>query len=157
MSLWTQTNRCDVATRMIADRHYNRQSIGSRNFVPPGRCLVLYGENKSGMAFWVTSWPYAEYVLHAWGGSFICSAFRNENFGVASTLIIDAVKRTVDFFNVIPPLGFITFIDRSKVEPIKRRGYLHWGYSYEKAGFKYEGETKGGLKVMRLHSEDFPL
>ena len=157
MSLWEKSNRCDPRARELADRHYNRQRVGHVNFVPPGRCLVLYGESKIGKAFWVTSWPYAEYVKHKWGGAFVCSAFRNEGYGIASELIIEAVKLTVDYFGQIPSLGMVTFIDRNKVEPINRRGFLHWGYTYEKAGFKYEGETGSGLKVMRLYAENFPL
>ncbi len=63
---WHISHRCDAAVRPLADRHYNRQSIGADNFVPPGRCLVLRTEPVR--AFWVTSWPFAEYTKHRWGG-----------------------------------------------------------------------------------------
>ena len=63
---WRLSWRADPVARALADRHYNRQSVGADQFVPPGRCLVLVTE--PGDAFWVTSWPFAEYVKHAWGG-----------------------------------------------------------------------------------------
>ena len=39
--IWSLSNRADPFARDIADRHYNRQKIGSPQFVPPGRCVVL--------------------------------------------------------------------------------------------------------------------
>lgn len=65
-SPWRRSYRADPAALPLADRHYNRQKIGSPQFVPPGTCLVLLTEDRS--AVWVTSWPKAEYVQHAWGG-----------------------------------------------------------------------------------------
>lgn len=65
-SPWRLSDRADPAALPVADRHYNRQKIGSPQFVPPGRCLVLLTEDRT--ALWVTSWPFAEYVRHAWGG-----------------------------------------------------------------------------------------
>ena len=66
MSPWVLSHRADPAARVLADRHYNRQKIGSPQFVPPGRCVVFISRNA--LAFWVTSWPYAEFVKHAWAG-----------------------------------------------------------------------------------------
>jgi hypothetical protein len=59
---WYLSHRADPRALVLADRHYNRQKIGSPQFVPPGRCLVLLTRNAD--ALWVTSWPYAEYVRH---------------------------------------------------------------------------------------------
>lgn len=61
---WRRSFRADPEAVAIADRHYNRQKVGSPQFVPPGRCLVLLAER----ALWVTSWPYPEHVKHAWRG-----------------------------------------------------------------------------------------
>jgi hypothetical protein len=74
---WQYSHRADPLARAIADRHYNRQKIGSPQFVPPGRCIVLVatGSLPEHGSFWVTSWPYAEYVRHAWPGAWVCSAF----------------------------------------------------------------------------------
>lgn len=154
MMLWCISHRADPYARVIADRHYNRQKVGSPQFVPPGRCAVFL--TAFGNAFWVTSWPFAEYVKHAWGGAWVCSAFRNEGAGRASELIRDAVSCTRFRFGDAPPLGMVSFIDRRRVRPIMVRGLPSWGRTYQKAGFVYAGETKGGLMVMQLHPQDMP-
>jgi len=148
--IWQLSDRFDPKARVLADRHYNRQKIGSPQFVPPGRCMVLYAETETGRAFWVTSWPFAKYVKHAWAGAWVCSAFRNEGAGVASDLIRDAVAATIEFFGPPPPLGLITFVDRSKVKPTRVRGAEVWGWTYRRAGFAEVGETKGGLLALQL-------
>ena len=125
--LWQMSHRAERRSCEIADRHYNRQKIGSPQFVPPGRCLVLYAETPSGRAFWVTSWPFAEYAFHAWAGAWVCSAFRNEGAGRASDLIRQAVAATRAYWGEPPELGLVTFIDRRKVTPIKVRGQPTWG------------------------------
>src|SRR5215213_4045554 len=105
------SHRADTRSRLIADRHYNRQKVGTRQFVPPGRCLVLYAKTPAGQAVWVTSWPFAQYVKHQWGGAWLCSAFRNEGAAAASTLITEAVAATRAFYGEPPPLGMVTFLD----------------------------------------------
>lgn len=141
---------------MVADRHYNRQKIGSPQFVPPGRCLVLYAETAAGRALWVTSWPFAEYVKHAWPGAWVCSAFRNEGLGVASTMIVDAIAATREYFGEPPALGMVTFINRDKVRPTIVRSKEVWGWTWLKAGFRPTGETKGGLLALQLLPVDMP-
>lgn len=162
--LWKESWRTDPIAKQIADRHYNRQNPNSPNFVPPGRCLVLLSVNHD--AFWVTSYPFKEYVLHAWGGAFVCSAFRNEGPTLSSDLIRSACSATAATWD-IPPLGMITFIDTKKVR--KKRD---WGRCYRKAGFRdaicpiHSGEspdcaacasrTKSGLVALQLLPDDFP-
>ncbi len=38
---WALVSVCDPRARALADRHYSRQRVGARDFVPPGRRLVL--------------------------------------------------------------------------------------------------------------------
>ena len=64
---WVKSYRADPLARVIADRHYNRQRVGSKQFVPPGSCCVLLEREQK--AFWVTSAPKAEYVQHDWAGA----------------------------------------------------------------------------------------
>lgn len=155
--IWERSNRFDPRAREIADRHYNRQKPGTPQFVPPGRCCVLYAETETGRAFWVTSYPYAQYVRHAWAGAWICSAFRNEGAGTASEMIREAVAATRAHFGEPPALGMVTFIDARKVKPIMTRGRPTWGRTYELAGFRPVGKTKGGLLAFQLLPEDMPL
>lgn len=152
MTNWRLSHRADEAARVLADRHYNRQKPGTPQFVPPGRCLVLLTECER--AFWVTSWPFAEYVKHAWAGAWVCSAFRNEGAGLSSDLIRAAVAATRANWPEVPALGMVTFVDAEKVrQPRDRHGF---GYCYIRAGFRPCGETKGGLLAFQLRPEDMP-
>lgn len=153
---WTQVNRADPRARALADRHYNRQKPGTKQFVPPGRCLVLYAETETGRAFWVTSWPYPQFVRHAWPGAWMCSAFRNEGAAPASWLIREAVAATAAYFGTPPSQGMVTFINRAKVRPTPVHGAPTWGRTYKLVGFREAGETKGGLLALQLLPLDFP-
>jgi len=141
--MWYLSNRGDRRALPLADRHYNRQKVGSPQFVPPGRCLVLLTEKAD--ALWVTSWPFAEYVKHDWAGAWVCSCFRNESSFLSSDLIKSAVAATRWKWRDIPELGFITFVNEAKVK--KKRDP---GYCYLKAGWKNVGRTKGGLVALQL-------
>lgn len=135
--------------RVIADRHYNRQKVGAAQFVPPGRCLVLVCEG----AFWVTSWPFGEYVKHRWPGAWVCSAFRNERPDLyrSSDLITAALAASRWKWPEVPELGMGTFVDRSKVRPKRDPGRC-----YLRAGFIPDGETGGGLVALIMRPESMP-
>lgn len=147
---WRLSHRADPRAVAIADRHYNRQKIGSPQFVPPGRCVVLLNDDEGGRALWVTSWPFAEYVKHAWAGAWVNSLFRNESRWLSSLLIREAVAITRGIWEP-PPLGLITFVDARKV-----RSKRDPGYCYLRAGFEHVGETKGGLIALQLKPENMP-
>ncbi len=151
--IWSISHRFDAAAADLADRHYSRRKVGSPQFVPPGRCLVL----RATFAYWVTSWPFAEYTRHAWAGAWVCAAFRREGGSEkAADMIRQAVAATRWRWSDVPALGMITFIDRTKVAPIKVRGVATWGRTYLLAGFRYVGETQGGLMALQLLPADMP-
>jgi hypothetical protein len=150
--MWTLSHRADQDCLPLADRHYNRQKVGSPQFVPPGRCLVF----KQADAVWVSSWPFPEYVKHAWPGAWVNSMFRNEGGdGVASAMIREAVAATCAEWPV-PQLGMVSFIDPLHVRPRKVRGRATWGHSYFEAGFVHVGYTKAGLWAMQLTPDRMP-
>lgn len=146
---WHLSNRADPKVVPLADRHYNRQKIGSPQFAPPGRCLVLKTDPID--AFWITSWPFAKYVRHAWAGAWVCSAFRNEGAERSSELIREAVACTLHVFGAAPDLGMITFVDASKV-----RRKRDPGRCYLRAGFEQVGKTRGGLIALQLRPDAMP-
>lgn len=158
MTHWRTSHRFDARALPLADRHYNRQKIGSPQFVPPGRCLVLLTADAD--ALWVTSWPFADFTKHAWAGAWVNSCFRNESSAVSSELIREAVARTRGKWPEVPPLGVVTFIDPSEVPGTFERTpdgtVLDWGYCYVKAGFARIGWTKGGLRVLQLLPSEMP-
>lgn len=144
--IWRLSNRADPVAVRIADRHYNRQKIGTPQFVPPGRCVVLLAPD----ALWVTSWPYAQYVKHAWPGAWVNSLFRNESAHLSSELIREAVAATRALWDV-PAQGLITFVDASRI-----RRKRDPGYCYLRAGFRHVGSTKGGLLAFHLAPDEMP-
>lgn len=146
--IWRLSNRADPEARAFADRHYSRQKPGSPQFVPPGRCLVLVHDH----GYWVTSWPFAEYVRHAWAGAWMCSAYRREGGDMlASDEIRQAVACTRWRYGDPPAIGMVTFVDASKV-----RRKRDAGRCFIRAGFAAAGRTKGGLIALRLAPEDMP-
>lgn len=146
---WFLSHRADPVVVPLADRHYNRQKIGSPQFAPPGRCLVL--KTAAVDAFWITSWPYAEYVKHAWAGAWVCSAFRNESEHLSSELIREALAATIAKYVEVPALGLVTFVNATKTR--KKRDP---GRCYRKAGFSHVGYTKGGLVALQILAADMP-
>lgn len=165
---WLLSDRADPVARVLADRHYNRQKVGARQFVPPGRCLVL--KSVRGDAFWITSYPFAAYVRHRWAGAWVCSAFRNEGPLLSSSLIEDALAATVERW---PPPRIPTWVvsrrlhDRTLVERIecamvtfidetKTRSKRDPGRCYRRAGFEEAGRTAGGLLALVLRTDRVP-
>src|SRR4029079_206887 len=156
---WRESWRADPASRRIADAHYNRQKVGADQFVPPGRCVVLVIPE---VAFWVTSWPFPEYVKHAWPGAWICSAFRNErrDLYLSSDLVTEALAATRHHWDP-PLLGMITFVD-----PAKTHHKRDPGRCFRRAGFHVSGRcpgcagrpatTEGGLVALHCATEDMP-
>lgn len=135
---WRLSHRADTRALPIADRHYNRQKVGSPQFVPPGRCLVLLTNDERSL--WTSSFPMAEYTHHAWAGAWVNTLFRNEGPTLASDLIREAVAATRWVWGSPPPLGLITFIDTTKVRP-----KAVFGNCYRHAGFR--------LAVCPTHAE----
>lgn len=165
---WTLSHSSDAEARKIADRHYNRQKIGSQRFVPPGRCVTLL--SRDGRALWVTSWPYAAYVRHAWAGAWINSLFRNESDALSSLMIAEALAVTRSIWPKIPDLGCVTFIDTGKT-----RRKRDPGRCYLRAGFQpaycpihayldlilpncaaCQSRTKAGLVAVQMMPSDVP-
>ena len=146
---WSISFRADPAVSVLADRHYNRQSIGSPQFVPPGRCVVL--RTLCGRASWVTLSQRPEYVKHAWPLAWNNSLFRNEGAGLSSELIREAIAATLAMWPCPSPQGIVTFVDPSRV-----RRKRDPGRCYLRAGFRRVGVTKGGLITLQLLPYEFP-
>lgn len=148
-SPWHWSHRFDPSALPLADRHYNRRKVGSPQFVPPGRCAVFLTADAG--ALWVTSWPFAEFVRHAWPGAMVNSLFRRETGPVASDLIVAATAATRAHWPDLPPLGMVSFVDAGKT-----RRKRDPGRCYRRAGWTHVGFTAGGLWAFQLKPEDFP-
>lgn len=124
--------------------------------------MVLLTEKAD--ALWVTSYPFAEYVRHEWAGAWVCSCFRNENQynrknregHLSSHLINEAVAATRWYSEhvwrlPVPPQGFITFVDTSKVKSAQP------GACYRAAGWQEVGYTKSNhLLALQLLPDAMP-
>jgi hypothetical protein len=145
--LWGIANRADSEALELADRHYNRQKVGTPQFVPPGRCVVL--KTACRRAVWVTS--SQRFVLHAWPGAWVNTLFRNEGAGLSSLLILEALAVTRHLWREVPAAGVVTFVDpravRAKRDP---------GRCYLRAGFQDAGTTAGGLIALHLPPDRIP-
>lgn len=142
MMPWAVSWRADPVGRVLADQHYNRQTPGADQFVPPGRCLVLTCPG----AVWVTSWPDARYVKHAWAGAWVNSLFRREPECAvrASDLITAAVACSRWRWPLVPSHGIVTFVDPDEV-----RHKRDPGRCYLRAGWTLVGRTQAGLLVFQ--------
>jgi len=148
--IWQLSNRFDKTVLRLADAHYNRQKVGTPQFVPPGRCIVLKVGEYRPTALWVTSWPIAEYTHHDWAGAWVNSLFRRESGDLASKLIRQAIAIT-RYYWPPPPLGIITFIDSTKIRSCNP------GCCYIKAGFKKVGRTKkNNLVALQMLPDEMP-
>lgn len=178
---WAVSWRADPEVKPIADGHYNRQNKDSAQFVPPGRCLVLKAKTMIGRAFFVTSYPFAEYVKHRRAGSWVCSAFRNEGAALSSELIREALAATLWRWPKPPSVGawkmrrrnwkrgdttfmegartdieririaMVTFVDDTKTLP-----KMDPGHCFRRARFVEIGATKDDLVALGLRVEDLP-
>ncbi|MFC6017763.1 hypothetical protein ACFP2T_16300 [Plantactinospora solaniradicis] len=148
---WHYSNRADKRALPLADRHYNRQKVGSPQFVPPGSCVVFLTEHAD--AVWTTSNPIARFVKHDWAGAWMNSLFRREPECeyLASDLIVAAVAATRAHWADVPDLGMVTFVDANKT-----RRKRDPGRCYRRAGFTHVGFTKAGLWVFQQLLADMP-
>jgi hypothetical protein len=136
---WLVTHQYDSRGASLADKHYSRQTKGSKKFAPPGRKLVLI--TSDGSAVWVTLCPEAQYVHREYADAWICTIFRRaEHCPIkASQLIKEAIAVTLWKYGTPPESGMITMVDPGKVQ--SETNHIP-GYCFKRAKFKHIGETK---------------
>ncbi len=147
---WTLSHRFDRTVLPLANRHYNRQTVTSLQFAPPGACLTLTTDDRR--VYWISS--HQRYALHRWPGAWVCAAFRNEapERYRSSEMIREAIAATRWAWPVLPVPGMITFVDANKVRPKRDPGRC-----FRRAGFEPVGYTKvHGHLVLQLLPADFP-
>ena len=66
---WHQVRRCDVRARLLADRHYSRQTPGADEFMSNGRPLVLLTDDERAV------WGVLENMSPARGGGATLSLY----------------------------------------------------------------------------------
>jgi hypothetical protein len=127
---WQRVKKSDISCRLLADRHYSRQTVGDKQFCRPGRNIVM--RTAMGDAVWVTWQGIRDDGYDAWE----CTIFRNESEYLSSDLIKEAVTMTIEVWGKLPMDGIITTVDSNKIKS------KNPGYCFKKAGFKSIGKTK---------------
>jgi hypothetical protein len=134
-------NKAHPNGRLLANRHYSRQKVGSKQFCRPGQNIVL--GTSDGKAVWV-SWRPKPGIKRMDGLDAIeCTLFRNEGESLSSDLIQEAVALTVDAWGW-PPDGLLTYIDASAIQS------RNPGYCFKQAGWALDKTYRGKKGLLRL-------
>ncbi|RXZ84444.1 hypothetical protein EBB07_00005 [Paenibacillaceae bacterium] len=139
---WMVTHKGDQSCRLLADRHYSRQTIGSPQFTRPGRNLVL--RTAWGDAVWVSWDGIRDDGLRAWE----CTIFRNESRHLSSDMIHAAVNATIDRWGTLPSDGMITYVAADKVRSVNP------GCCFKAAGWETIGRSKVKGLLLLQYKED---
>ena len=134
------TTHCDPEMALFADRHYSRKKIGSPQFMPPGRKLVL--RNAEGTILFGWLWAKDEYRLDHQTG-YNCTIFRNESDRKSSEIIIEAENLAVEKWGLN---RFYTYVNAKKIRSSNP------GYCFIRAGYKKIGVSKAGLILLAKES-----
>ncbi len=129
-----RVDKFDVESCVLADRHYSRQTIGSNQFMPPGRTIVL----RSPAGDVVFGWLWQEHRADNQVG-FNCSIFRNESSRLSSDIILDAERTAVAAWG---PNRAFTYIN---ADAIRSRNP---GYCFKMAGWREAGRSRKGLILL---------
>lgn len=138
---WRKVAHSDVRARLLADRHYSRQTIGAVDFMASGRKLVLLTHDECAV------WGAIENLDPAGNRRWRCSIFRNEGADLSSTLIREATERTHGYwrqhYHGLPAAPLTTEVNPALVHHKRDPGRC-----FRKAGWSVIGE-KRGLIVLR--------
>lgn len=133
---WREVKRSNQQARVLADRHYSRQTVGAYEFMPNGETFVLlkWGED----AVWGVC------LNKDMAGNFRLrnTIFRNESQILSSLLISEATSHTRNRWPV-PPCALTTEIDADRVKHKRDPGRC-----FIKAGWKRVGFTTKGLHLL---------
>lgn len=138
---WHQVRRSDPRARVLADRHYSRQTIGAVEFMASGKTFVLLTLDACAV------WGVIENMDPAGGRRWRCSIFRNEGPLRSSDLVREATSLTYAFWTRHhggpPPIPLTTEID-----PAKTRRKRDPGRCFLRAGW-HRIDVRRGLVVLQ--------
>lgn len=124
-----RTNKFDAECAALADQHYSRRksSIGSPQFMPPGKTMIL--RDAEGQI--VFGWLHQQNRDDGQEG-YNCSIFRNTSTRLSSEIIQEAEAIAWETWG---PARLFTYVDRKNVKG-------NPGYCFKKAGWTVCGESK---------------
>lgn len=146
---WRIVKKTDTRARLLADRHYSRQTPGAVEFMPAGHNLVLLHLTPAGASDAVWGVNQSQFVRKDSFDYWSNTIFRNESGIRSSTLIREALAITKTYFDHVPADGMHSFVDASKVRGVKVRGKLVHGFCFMKSGFTLHPEKTRVRKLLR--------
>lgn len=129
-----RTWRCDPEMATFADQHYSRQTPGHREFVGPGRTLILRSERGDILFAW--SWPK---VRRDGQVGYNCAIFRNMSKRRSSDIILEAEAEATKKWG---PNRFYTYVDARKIKSTNP------GYCFQCAGWARRGLSQSGMVLL---------
>ena len=142
---WERGHKYSPWVARMADRHYSRQTPGSRQFHPPGQSVVLYVPGDqfpfqcAAAWVWYRPQPGKAQRFDGYDGWWQCSLFRNESEILSSELVEEAVEWVDEIWGK-PPHGYDTYVWPEKIQS------RNPGYCYQVAGWHRDGWSRDGLK-----------
>lgn len=137
MGTCVRTRRNDREARALADRHYSRKTPGARDFVGPGRTIIL----RDPAGTWLFVWRGCQYRLDGQTG-WECAIFRNEGARLSSEIILECEQHVSG--------RLFTYVDAKKVRSTNP------GCCFKRAGWSVAGKSKARGLVL-LVKEALPL
>lgn len=140
---WQKVRRTDPRARVLADRHYSRQTVGAPEFMANGRTLVLLTHCASAV------WGVIQNLDPVGNERFRCSIFRNESLTLSSVLIREATWRTYAFwvrrYHGLPGAPLTTEVDPDRT--LRKRDP---GRCFRRAGWSVRGvvRARGGARTV---------
>ena len=124
-----RTRRNDIEARIMADAHYSRKTVGARDFIGPGKTIILRDPEGT----WLFAWRNAQFRRDGQTG-WECCIFRNTGPRLSSEIILECEQRVTG--------RMFTYVNPSKVRSTNP------GYCFLQAGWKRAGMSKGGLVLL---------
>lgn len=135
---WEVVRRSDARARALADRHYSRQSPGTREFMASGRTLVLLGPG--------AVWGAIENLDPVGQLRWRVSVFRNEGPILSSVLVREATELTRTWW-AVHYRGEPGVPLQTEVDPKRTRAKRDPGRCFRRAGWRHV-DTRRGLVIL---------
>lgn len=162
---WSVTHKGDVRCRLLADRHYTRQSPGNPRWTRPGYSAVLYAADDQGEAVWVwwrPKWEDGRPGTARKDGlrCLECTIFRRDGLSVLASGLIKAAVAALDLpevraalhWDLMGPLtdGLITGVGSAQTAA-RRSRHRAPGECFRRAGWVEFPKRGGKADVWLCH------
>lgn len=127
-------DKFDFESVRLADEHYSRQKVGTNQFMPPGRTIVI--RDPEGTV--VFGWLSQQFRDDAECG-YNCSIFRNVSARLSSDVILECEQIV---FEAWGENRLFTYVDPAHIRSINP------GYCFKMAGWKFVRTTADGKHLL---------